>query len=171
MKELGKLLVKNGLPIRRSQQPQSQVQTPQNPQYDRPHPAYERQSKPAPTQPKVPEKLSSPPEAASPNPNDVYRQPDSWRPSARHSNVPEGLADLVMPPEEFDERLRRGRKPVPEKKKRGVCMSLCVSPEESEILRRFAASQDLTFSEWARVALFEEMGRKLPKRPGNPKDK
>jgi hypothetical protein len=162
MKELGKMLVRSRLPIRRMPQSENGESTQDIP-YSKPMP----HGRPGVSShdSKVPEKQTSA------NPNDVYRDLESWRPSARSVTIPEGIVEQIMTPEEFANVHRVGRKAVPEKKKRGVCLSMSVSPEEAEVLRRYAASVDLTFSEWARATLFQSMGRKLPKRPGNPKDK
>jgi hypothetical protein len=81
------------------------------------------------------------------------------------------MIEGLMSKEEFDALRRTGRKPFDKpRKKRNVCMTMSVSEEEAELLRRYPASLDLTFSEWARSVLFSSMGKKLPKRPGNPKD-
>ncbi len=80
-------------------------------------------------------------------------------------------AQDIMSDEEFAAVKKTGRPSVVEKKKRGVCMTMSVSPEEAEILRRYAASLNMTYSEWARSVLFQHMKRKVPNRPGNPKEK
>jgi len=80
-------------------------------------------------------------------------------------------AQDIMTDEEFAAIKKTGRPSVVEKKKRGVCMTMSVSPEEAEILRRYAASLNMTYSEWARSVLFQSMKRKVPNRPGNPRDK
>ncbi len=60
----------------------------------------------------------------------------------------------------------RGRRKVEKQiKVRRNSISLCVSAEEEELLRSFAASQDMGFSAWARTQLFKAMGRRAPERP------
>jgi hypothetical protein len=156
MKDFAKLLVRNRLPVRRNPHEEKGER---NRTFDRRDGNSSR------------EKTSDQVE----HPGDVYRELDSWRPGVRNPaaglEVPDmGPADEIMSADEFKQLNRVGRKPVPEKKKRGVCITLSVSPEEAELLRRYAASLDLTFSEWARTVLFSSMKRKLPKRPGNPKE-
>ena len=103
------------------------------------------------------------------HPSNVYRDLDSWRPNKRSGNTV--TAQDIMSDEEFAAVKKTGRPSVVEKKKRGVCMTMSVSPEEAEILRRYAASLNMTYSEWARSVLFQHMKRKVPNRPGNPKEK
>jgi hypothetical protein len=43
-------------------------------------------------------------------------------------------------------------------------VSISVSEEEETILRAYAETLDVSFSEWARGVLFRGMGRKLPSR-------
>jgi len=156
MKGYAKLLVRNRLPIRRSSSAETSGR---NGDFDRSD--FDTHSTKA--------------QEGTGTPSDVYRELDSWRPSARNPSAGISMpamnpADEIMPADEFKQLNRVGRKPVPEKKKRGVCITMSVSPEEAELLRRYAASLDLTFSEWARTVLFTSMKRKLPKRPGNPKE-
>ena len=170
MKELGKLLVKNRLPIRRTSHVESQPQNDEKsilpPQYSRLNrrEAYQQQDNSV--QAKAAEKQVQ----TSGGIPSVYAEPDSWKPGVRTPTEDlTGVLEGLMSEEEFKALTRPGRKPVSAKKKRGQCISLCVSTEEAELLRRYAASLDLTFSEWARTVLFNNMGKKLPKRPGNPK--
>jgi len=70
----------------------------------------------------------------------------------------------VQPPPR-DRRIgKRPYKRVPKEKTRRHAVSICVSEEEENLLRTFAATLDRSFSDWARGVLFKAMGRKLPKR-------
>lgn len=60
---------------------------------------------------------------------------------------------------------RMGRLP-PEKRRRSV-LNFSVSPEEEAICKAFADTLDMSFSAWARLALFAAMGRKIPPRTGS----
>ncbi len=153
MKDYAKLLVRNRLPIPRRNRDVDPVPEP------------------------VPDTPTRSSRSATPNPSNmeanhpsnVYRDLDSWRPNKRSDT---GVtAQDIMSDEEFAAVKKTGRPSVVEKKKRGVCMTMSVSPEEAEILRRYAASLNMTYSEWARSVLFQHMKRKVPNRPGNPKDK
>lgn len=174
MKELGKLLVQSRLPIRRSSraenQPQTEEKTVSSTPLPSPYSRISRRESPRGRSNPVSEKA---PETQTSGMPSVYEEPDSWKPRVRAPVIDDmsGLLEGLMSEEDFKQLTRPGRKPVAAKKKRGQCISLCVSTEEAELLRRYAASLDLTFSEWARVALFNSMGKKMPKRPGNPKDK
>jgi hypothetical protein len=50
------------------------------------------------------------------------------------------------------------------KKRRGYNLSVCVSEEEEAILRAAAATEEMGFSEWARMAMFKFAKIKPPKR-------
>lgn len=51
------------------------------------------------------------------------------------------------------------------RQRRRSCMSISVSEEEEDILREAAAESGLSFSSWAREALFRAAKRKIPNRP------
>lgn len=51
------------------------------------------------------------------------------------------------------------------RQRRRACMSISVSEEEEDILREAAAESGLSFSSWAREALFRAAKRKIPNRP------
>lgn len=51
------------------------------------------------------------------------------------------------------------------RQRRRSCMSISVSEEEEDILREAAAESGLSFSSWAREALFRAAKRKIPSRP------
>jgi hypothetical protein len=144
MKDIAKLMVRNRLPPRTTRSPQV---LPSTPEITRRESQIQAE--------KVPETAS------------VYSALDSWRPNARRAlqeeQVSEDSVDLISR-EEFEKIHRPGRKPIHEKKRRNICLSMSVSVEEADLLRRFAASMGLGYSEWARATLFESMGKKIPKR-------
>lgn len=51
------------------------------------------------------------------------------------------------------------------RQRRRSCMSISVSEEEEDILREAAVESGLSFSSWAREALFRAAKRKIPNRP------
>lgn len=51
----------------------------------------------------------------------------------------------------------------PEQRRRNT-ISIAMSEEEEEAIRRAAAEKGVSISEWARVAMFKHMGRQVPKR-------
>ena len=68
-------------------------------------------------------------------------------------------------PDTGDRRLRGQRKRlVPRDKTRRNSLTFTVSDEEVAILRAYAATLDMTFSEWARKTLFRAAGRRVPSR-------
>mgnify|MGYP001357805861 CR=1 FL=1 len=71
-----------------------------------------------------------------------------------------------MEEEEVLELLRhqRGKYGKKSRKRRGQAISVCVSEEEEAILRAAAAEAEMSFSEWARRAMFKEAKVKIPKR-------
>ena len=108
---------------------------------------------------------------------------DSWSPAARANQQREDNAKRLkpsdarasnhsnQPSEETVDPLpdvlpRWGRPTTPAHKRRNVVLTMSVSPEEAEILRRHAYSLGLNYSEWARVTLFSAMDRRIPARPG-----
>ena len=63
------------------------------------------------------------------------------------------------------EELRQPKRNRPKRsKRRGYCISVCVSEEEEAILRASAAKAEMGFSEWARTAMFRFAKVKIPKR-------
>ena len=104
--------------------------------------------------------------------NSVYRTPDSWETRNRLETLTKtveeeeakakarGTAKRV----EEEPEIHRGKRMSPKKRRRSA-LSVCVSDEEAELLRRYAASKDMGFSEWARGVMFRAMGRKPPARP------
>ncbi len=142
MKDLARFMVRNGLPPRRTSTPQNQVGSLEISR-------------------DVQQQAEKVPEIKSP-----YAPLDSWRPNLRAEQQRSLQAEVEPELEPYDRVSRGGRKPIAERKRRGVCLSMSVSPEEAELMRRHAATLGLTFSEWARAVLFDKMGRKTPKRPG-----
>lgn len=90
------------------------------------------------------------------NPSSVFVVPDSWSTPA---SVAKGIQEKEDKP-----MAKRGPKPKPAIKRRGVSLSLCVSEEEAFMLRKYAADNGLGFSEWARATLFHAMRKSVPKR-------
>lgn len=120
------------------------------------------------------------PESESVPHHSVYRTLDSWEtrfrpPEDRTHLEPEALespevgqserkvASRELEAVEVPE-IHRGKRMDPRKKRRSA-LSVCVSDEEAELLRRYAASKGMGFSEWARGLMFRAMGRKPPARP------
>ena len=78
---------------------------------------------------------------------------------------PAPTEDDPIPAAPADRRFgKRKHARVPKGKQRGLCVSISVSEEEETILRAYAETLDVSFSEWARGVLFRGMGRKLPSR-------
>lgn len=71
------------------------------------------------------------------------------------------VAEMLVEGKVDGRTLRR----LPDGKRRTSALSLSVSPEEAALLRRYAAMQGLSFSEWARSSLFRTMGHRQPARP------
>ena len=102
----------------------------------------------------------------------VYRPLDSWEPRFREPEERQHLEPeaKVAAPEPQPETLPEvpetysGRRMNP-RKKRKAAMSVSVSEEEADLLRRYAASKGMGFSAWARGVMFRAMGRKPPARP------
>lgn len=88
----------------------------------------------------------------------VYKVPDSWEPAR-------GMKNPLPPQEEEREGdRRRGPKKKAKHKRRGSAMNFSVSDEEAFLLRKYAHDQGMSFSEWARIALFKAMGKPIPSR-------
>ena len=68
------------------------------------------------------------------------------------------------PPVEEPKTVRRYQV-LKRRQRRRSCMSISVSEEEEDILREAAAESGLSFSSWAREALFRAAKRKIPNRP------
>ncbi len=82
--------------------------------------------------------------------------PDSWQLRTRLPPVPEEKpAEPAATP---------GPKRKPAHKRRGICLNMSVSEEEAHLLKTYAASKGMGFSEWAREVMFTAMRRKPPKR-------
>jgi hypothetical protein len=77
---------------------------------------------------------------------------------------PEIPSQQVITPDDFEPETRTSLR-MKRNKTRRMALSISVSEEEAELLRRHAASLDLGFSAWARQTLFRAMGRKPPARP------
>lgn len=72
---------------------------------------------------------------------------------------------MLPVPHTGDRRLRSQRKRLvsPDKARRNP-MCFTVSDEEAAILRAYAATLDMTFSEWVRKTLFKAANKKIPSR-------
>jgi hypothetical protein len=91
------------------------------------------------------------------------QQPDTL-PEAGEWRRP-AFTDEPLPPAPGDRRFgKRKHIRVPKGKQRGMCVSISVSEEEETILRAYAETLDISFSEWARTVLFKAMGKRLPTR-------
>jgi hypothetical protein len=92
-------------------------------------------------------------------------QPVERAPEAGEWRRPPTTEDDPIPSAPSDRRYgKRKHARVPKGKQRGLCVSISVSEEEETILRAFAETLDVSFSEWARNVMFRAMGRKLPSR-------
>lgn len=140
MKELGRLLVKHRMPVRRpvATPTQNQVQT------QVPAPAVNRQE-------------SNKENQSKPH---VYQELDSWNSRARE------IPEAVNPEESAKPKFPKGRRPYEDRsKRRSTTISVCLSAEENETIRRYAGELGINISEWIRSLVFADMGRKIPKRP------
>ena len=88
------------------------------------------------------------------NPHSVKVIPDSWV----------APAPKRQPEQEPEIKQRSGPKKMARHKTRRTAMSVSVSEEEEFLLRTHAAKVGLSFSQWARIVMFESMGRKAPPR-------
>lgn len=177
MKELSKHLIRTGLPIRRNSGPRQPTQ-----------PTNETKLSDRLAEVEVPEKLApyspfAPLDSWKPATRETLTDHDGSKRAAKlRKEIDAGVYDAanpvrvepvapnpedIMSTEDYLKVPKRGRPVIQnERKKRGVCISMSVSPEEAEALRRYAASLGLGFSEWARSVLFDKMGKnKPPKRP------
>ena len=82
--------------------------------------------------------------------------PDSWQVRSRLPPAPEEKPG--------EPAATPGPKRKPAHKRRGICLNMSVSEEEAHLLKTFAASKGMGFSEWAREVMFTAMRRKPPKR-------
>jgi hypothetical protein len=116
-----------------------------------------------------PEGMERPPEAEQ-GAQSVYRVPDSWeiptgvvgtKKLKDHEAVPiDGVEPEKKPlPHKPDREEKKSRR-----KTRRHSMSFAVSVEEEEILKAHAYSHGMSFSEWARSALFRAMQKQIPSR-------
>lgn len=78
--------------------------------------------------------------------------------------------DAELTTSELLEQLRRGKrqtqpKHIPRSQRRGrFCLSVSVSEEDELVFRAAAAAADMTFSEWARKAMYKYAKVKPPRR-------
>jgi hypothetical protein len=91
------------------------------------------------------------------------RQQEKKEPEIQEK-VPEILEPKIDPDSDFVTETRTVKR-MKKAKARRICLSVSMSDEEAQLLRRHAASLDLNFSSWARRVLFRAMGRKVPARP------
>jgi predicted DNA binding CopG/RHH family protein len=82
--------------------------------------------------------------------------PDPQEDSEEEEVEEQEVLDLLR-----NQRGKHGRK---SRKRRGNSISVCVSDEEEAILRASAAAAGMSFSEWARRAMFKAAKVKMPKR-------
>jgi hypothetical protein len=145
MKDLARHLVRSGMPLRRPQREPVQENPP-------PDPVKQVRDR----LPKEPETLP---------PHSVYRIPDAWDTRERiehyESKTPPPANGKIAPSEVPELQSKKASR---SQKRRDKNISLCVSQEEERLLRQYAASKDMNFSEWARSTLFRAMGRKVPAR-------
>lgn len=102
-----------------------------------------------------------PPPSPAPTPAtrrtaDVDSIPDSWQLRMRVPPAPEEKPG--------EPAVRSGPKRKPAHKRRGISLNISVSTEEEHMIKSFAASKGMGFSEWARQVMFQAMRRKEPRR-------
>ena len=107
--------------------------------------------------------------------HDVNSVPDSWKnvdgsrprkkevPSAPASSAAPTPADALTA--EAAPSILSGTEQRRHLKRRRSSLSLSVSIEEEQILKKAAFEKELSFSDWARAILFKNIGIKVPSRP------
>ena len=103
----------------------------------------------------------------------LYGKPlDSWEPRYRakeQAKVPEIKRTKIpeLSPESAQDFEVETRTSVRQKrnKTRNMSLTVSVSEEEAQMIRRYCASKDQSFSSWARSLLFRAMGQNMPARP------
>lgn len=156
MKELARIMARRGVVPRIPRTPrpeaQSDVTTDTEVKQAPPTPHSLRQAPPR----RLINAFQEVPATETKNPSSVFVVPDSWSTPA---SVAKGVQEKAEKP-----MMKRGPKPKPASKRRGISLSLCVSEEEAFLLRKYAADNGLGFSEWARATLFQAMRKSVPKR-------
>jgi len=102
--------------------------------------------------PPAPEKAPDPP---TPDHLSVYNTSEAW--ARRFKDETPGRKEKVSqhPP---------GRPRMKAEQRRRNTISIAMSEEEEDSIRRAAAEKGVSISEWARVAMFKHMGKQVPKR-------
>jgi hypothetical protein len=95
------------------------------------------------------------PETPPPDHLSVYNTSEAW--PRRFKDETPGRKEKVSqhPP---------GRPRMKPEQRRRNTISIAMSEEEEESIRRAAAEKGVSISEWARVAMFKHMGKQVPKR-------
>ena len=115
---------------------------------------------------------SYPPEELAQHLPEIAKARESVVPEAKSEPVPEPepapqpepAIETVEPTLEEPKTVKRYRV-LKRRQRRRSCMSISVSEEEEDILREAAGESGLSFSSWARDALFRAAKRKIPNRP------
>lgn len=107
-----------------------------------------------------------PPEPTPPSPStkadatSVYHTPDAWQ--RKFGDVkPTKIEESPNPP---------GRPRMRVDQRRRNTISIALSEEEEHAVRMAAAEKGISISEWARIAFFKYMGKKVPARDMSRKD-
>lgn len=125
------------------------------------------------TRPPEREKYLPRPEVRTYEPNRPPPLPQAPTPATRRTAAVDSIPDswqvrtrVPPPPEEKqgEPAATPGPKRKPAHKRRGICLNMSVSEEEAHLLKAYAASKGMGFSEWAREVMFTAMKRKPPKR-------
>jgi len=85
----------------------------------------------------------------------VYNTPEAWPRKFKDSRPAKEEKPSANPP---------GRPRMKAEQRRRNTISIAMSEEEENAIRRAAAEKGVSISEWARVAMFKHMGRQIPKR-------
>ena len=108
----------------------------------------------------------APPEPPPPAPStkedatSVYHTPDAW-PRKFGDVKPTKIEESPNPP---------GRPRMRVDQRRRNTISIALSEEEEHAVRMAAAEKGISISEWARIAFFKYMGKKVPARDMSRKD-
>lgn len=97
-------------------------------------------------------------------PAPVAKPLDSWDPRYQEYSASTAPVDEEISETGFVEETRTSRRMV-KQKARYKTVTIAMSEEEQRILRAHASQLNVSFSTWARNALFRAMGRKPPARP------
>jgi hypothetical protein len=105
----------------------------------------------------APEEATSAPEERKPK-HSVFTVPDSWQPHTRPGSAP------VLEASDAKVNTNPGYRKKAAHKRRHNSLNICVSDEESYLIKQFASDQGLSLSDWARRVMFKAMRKPIPDR-------